>query len=93
MIFSPIVMADEYQNIEVTEEGNLILRPDQYVELANYIAELEANNAKLEAKLEQAEKELEKAYEKEKGVNLTSLPASVKGATLAAILILLVQNL
>lgn len=87
MTFSP-VMAKEYENIEVDKKGNLILTPDQYIQLANYIEELEAENKKLEVKLEQAMIELEDAY------NDDSIDITGKTLTAAGIvaLILVLAN-
>jgi len=89
MIFSPMMMANEkeYENIEVDKEGNLILTPDQYIQLADYISELEAENKKLKAKLEQAEIELKKAYEENNDIDITKKALTAAGIV-ALILIL-----
>ena len=85
--------AVEYENIEVDQEGNLALTKEQYVKLANYIEELKAENLKLSLKLEQANKELEKAYAEESPFNLTRLSDKITGAGLAALIILIAQNI
>ena len=93
MIFSPMMMANEkeYENIEVDKEGNLILTPDQYIQLADYISELEAENKKLKAKLEQAEIELKKAYE-EKGNDIDITGKTLTAAGIAALIIMLANS-
>lgn len=95
MIFSPIMMANEkapeYKNIEVDKNGNLILTPDQYIQLANYIEELKADRDKYKAKYEQAMIELEKAYEEDNNsIDITKL--TLTGAGIAALILLLAQN-
>ena len=92
MIFSPMMMANEkeYENIEVDKEGNLILTPDQYIQLADYISELEAENKKLKAKLEQAEIELKKAYEENNDIDITGKTLTAAG--IAALIIMLANS-
>jgi tRNA(Phe) wybutosine-synthesizing methylase Tyw3 len=86
MIFSQIALSKEYENIEVDQKGNLILTPDQYTMIADYIEELKAENARLQAKLDQAMEELEKAYN-EKDINITDKAMTAAGI-IALILIL-----
>ena len=100
MIFSPIVIANEdfdYENIEVDtdEEGNPVLKltKEQFIKLADYIEELKTENKRINAKLDQAEIELKKAYEKEKGFDLTRLSDTITGAGIASLIILLAQNI
>ena len=83
----------DYENIEVDKEENLVLTKEQYVKLANYIEELKVENLKLSLKLEQANKELEKAYEEESPFNFTRLSDKITGAGLAALIILIAQNM
>jgi len=80
----------EYENIEVDKEGNLILTPDQYIQLADYISELEAENKKLKAKLEQAEIELKKAYEENNDIDITGKTLTAAG--IAALIIMLANS-
>jgi len=81
----------EYENIEVDNNGNLILTPDQYIQLANYIEELKADRDKYKAKYEQAMIELEKAYEEDNNsIDITKL--TLTGAGIAALILLLAQN-
>lgn len=94
IIFSPAIRSEEVpQNIEVDQQGNLVLTPEQYIKLANYIEELKAENQKLELRLEQALIEVEKAYEQQNSFNLTSLSDKITGAGIAALLILLAENI
>jgi len=60
--------------------------------LANYIEELKVENLKLNMKLEQANKELEKAYADKSPFNFTRLSDKITGAGLAALIILIAQN-
>lgn len=95
IIFSPVIKSEvvPYQNIEVNQEGNLVLTPEQYIKLANYIEELKAESQKLRLQLEQALKEVERAYEQQNSFNLTSLSDKITGAGIAALLILLTNNI
>lgn len=98
MIFSPIVTASDYENIdtETNEDGEFILKltPEQYIKLADYISELETENKKLKLQLEQANIELETAYSQQNSFNLTRLSDGITGAGIAAALIVLIaQNL
>ena len=87
MIFSP-VLANNYENIDVDEKGNLILTPEQYVALADYIEELHTRIKQLESQLEQANKELELAYEK-KGNDIDITGKVLSGAAIAALILIL----
>ena len=87
MIFSP-VLANNYENIDVDEKGNLILTPEQYVTLADYIEELHTRIKQLESQLEQANKELELAYEK-KGNDIDITGKVLSGAAIAALILIL----
>ena len=87
MIFPP-VLANNYENIDVDEKGNLILTPEQYVALLDYIEELHTRIKQLESQLEQANKELELAYEK-KGNDIDITGKVLSGAAIAALILIL----
>lgn len=87
-------LIDKYENIEVTEDKKLILSPAQFVQLANYIEQLKAENKSLKSKLDQANEELEKAYsEKDNSIDLTQFSNVLTGAGIATILIILAGNI
>jgi predicted ATPase len=91
-----IAMAEEspeYKNIEIDGKGNLVLTPEQYIKLADYIEELKAENLKLKSQLEQALKEIDIAYEQKNTFDLTGLSSIITGAGLAALIILISQNI
>jgi hypothetical protein len=82
------IKTEKYKNIEVDKEGNLILTPDQYIELANYISKIEADRDKYKAMYEQAMIELEKAYERgNNDINITG--KILTGAGIAALILIL----
>ncbi len=84
---------DEYENIEVTEDKKLILSPAQFVQLANYIEQLKAENKSLEEKLDQANEELKKAYaDNDNSIDLTQFSGVLTGAGIATLLIILAGN-
>ena len=88
IIFSPIVTANEFDNIEKVDEGYLFSEND-VIELANYIEELEAENKRLKAQLEQAEKEIDTAYENENIIDMRTISNYLTGAGIASLIILI----
>ena len=85
MTISIPVTATNFENIEVTEEGNLVLTPQQYTQIARDLVEKDV----LEAKLTQAEKELDRAYEK--GWSRQRIDDHIRGAAAATLLIFILQ--
>ena len=88
IIFSPIVTANEFDNIEKVDEGYLFSE-DDVIELANYIEELEAENKRLKAQLEQAEKEIDTAYKNENIIDMRTISNYLTGAGIASLIILI----
>lgn len=81
-----------FQNIEKTEKGYL-LSEDQIIKLANYIAELQAENERLQLQLDQALVELEKVYTERKTEDfIQRVGDGLTGAGLAALIILIAQG-
>lgn len=84
----PILANETLSNIEKTEEGYLLTQ-DQIISLANYIAELRADNERLNAKLDEAMKQLEEAYEQKPVSFIQRLGDGITGAGIASLLILI----
>ena len=83
---------DPFQNIEKTEKGYL-LSEAQIIKLANYIAELQAENERLQLQLDQALVELEKVYTERKTEDfIQRVGDGLTGAGLAALIILIAQG-
>lgn len=82
---------DPFKNIKPTEKGYELTK-NQFIKLANYIAELKASKEKAEAKLEQAMIELEKAYNEDNDI-IKRVGDGLTGAGLAALIVLIAQGL
>jgi len=94
MMINPKVNSQDFENIEVDENKNLILTPEQYIKLADYISELKAENKNLKSQLEQANEELDKAYsDSDNSIDLTQFSKVLTGAGIATLLIILSGNL
>lgn len=88
-----MIIASDYENIEVDEDKNLILTPAQHIALADYIEGLETRVKKLESQLEQANNELKKAYKDDNSIDLTKFDGILTGAGIATLLVILAGNI
>lgn len=84
---------ESFEVIEVDGTRYLIITEDKYVELANYIEEVETDRDKERAKRKQAEKEVDKAYKEDDAIfSWKRADDMLTGAGVAALLILIAED-